>query len=146
MIIRSAAPTDLQAIVEFVIEEAREAEARLLDREVVGAAVEAGLADRALVRYWVAEHDGVPCAAIATVREWSDWHNAAYWWIQLAFVAPEQRGRGVLRALVDHVRAVALNQGVLELRLYVMPANARAVRAYEKLGFAVSPYVMMALR
>jgi len=146
ILIRSATPDDLHTLVDFVLAEAREAEARVLDPEIVTAAVGAALADRALARYWVADDTGFPCAAVGVVREWSDWHNTAYWWIQLAYVAPEYRGRGVIRGLVEHVQAVALSQNVPELRLYVDPTNARAIRAYEKLGFATSSYVMMTLR
>ena len=128
-----------------MIAEAREAEAREVARSTATAAVGAALADPALARYWIAELEASPVGAIAVTREWSDWRNAAYWWIQFVFVVPEQRGRGLLRALVDHVRAAATAEGAAEVRLYVHPSNARAIRAYEKLGFQPLPYRMMAL-
>jgi len=146
MIIRSATVVDLTSLVDFVLAEAHEAEGRELDRVTVAAAVGAALADPALARYWVAEDASVPIAAIAIVLEWSDWLNAAYWWVQLAYVTPDHRRRGVIRALVDHVRTVASTEGAPELRLYVHPSNTRAIRAYERLGFTLSPYVMMTLR
>ena len=44
----------------------------------------------------------------------------------------------------DRAREAA--EAAVELRLYVHPTNAHALRAYEKLGFVPLPYVMMALR
>jgi GNAT superfamily N-acetyltransferase len=146
MPVRVALSSDTPTLVDYVIAEAREAEGREVARETVTAAVGAALADPALMRYWVAEEGAAPIGAIAITREWSDWRNAAYWWIQFVFVVPEQRGRGLLRALVDHVRAAAAAEGAAEVRLYVHPSNARAIRAYEKLGFEPLPYRMMVLR
>jgi ribosomal protein S18 acetylase RimI-like enzyme len=146
MLIRAAQLSDAPTLVEYVIAEAREAEAREVARETATASVGAALADPALMRYWLAEEDGAPVAAISVTREWSDWRNAAYWWIQFVFVVPERRGQGLLRALVEHVRAEAVAAGAAEVRLYVHPENTRAVRAYEKLGFEPLPYRMMALR
>jgi ribosomal protein S18 acetylase RimI-like enzyme len=146
MLIRAALPSDAPTLVDYVIAEAREAEGRELARVTVTASVGATLADPSLMRYWLAEQDAAPVAAIAITREWSDWRNAAYWWIQFLFVVPEQRGRGLLRALVEHVRAASAAEGAAEVRLYVHPSNARAIRAYEKLGFEPLPYRMMTLR
>ena len=146
MQIRDAREDDAAVLIELVRAEAREAENRAPAVEVATAAVQAALRDPTLARYWIAEIDGRAVGAIAVVREWSDWNNAAYWWIQFVFVIPEQRGGQVVRALVDHVRAEARRGGAPELRLYVHPDNARAIRAYEKLGFARLPYVIMGLR
>ena len=146
MIIRSAEIADAELLARYVIDEAREAEGRVLDPDRALAATRTALADPALARYWIAEDAGAPMAAIAVTREWSDWNAGAYWYIQFVFVEPARRGQGVLRALVDHVRGEAKREGAVELRLYVHPENARAVRAYEKLGFARLPYVMMALQ
>jgi ribosomal protein S18 acetylase RimI-like enzyme len=149
--VREAVAEDAAVLVEMVCEEAREAEGRVPGEEVVRGAVEAALRDPSLARYWVAEVEGEAggpraVGAIAVVREWSDWNNAAYWWIQFVYVVPEERGGAVVRALVEHVRAEAQRAGAPEVRLYVHGENARAIRAYEKLGFARLPYVAMTLR
>ena len=146
MIIRPADLADAELLARYVIDEAREAEDRALERDRALAATRTALADPALARYWIAEGAGAPIGAIMVTREWSDWNNGAYWYIQFVFVEPAGRGQGVLRALVEHVRGEMQREGGVELRLYVHPENARAVRAYEKLGFARLPYVMMALR
>jgi RimJ/RimL family protein N-acetyltransferase len=51
------------------------------------------------------------------------------------WVDPDHRGAGVLGALVDAVRDWSTERGHPGLRLYVHAENARAVRAYEKVGF-----------
>jgi ribosomal protein S18 acetylase RimI-like enzyme len=153
--VREASTADADVLVAMVCEEAREAEGRVPGEEVVRGAVEAALREPALARYWVAEvasgggGDGAsarPVGAIAVVREWSDWNNAAYWWIQFVYVVPERRGGEVVRALVERVREEARVAGAPEVRLYVHGENARAIRAYEKIGFARLPYVAMMLK
>jgi GNAT superfamily N-acetyltransferase len=140
VLVHDATALDIPILVDFVLAEGREAEDRALDPGVVAKAVAAAVHDPTLARYWTAVENDAVIGAIAVVREWSDWHNSAYWWIQFVFVIPQARGRGVLDALVDHVTHVAGTVGSPELRLYVHPANARAARAYERLGFAPSPY------
>lgn len=142
--IRDATDADAPTLVQLVVAEAREAENRALEPDVVTAAVTAALRDPALARTWLAVDERGPIGAIAAVREWSDWHNAAYWWIQLLYIVPEARGRGLAGQLVEHVRRAASAAGAPELRLYVHPDNTRALRAYERLGFTASPYRILA--
>jgi ribosomal protein S18 acetylase RimI-like enzyme len=141
--VRDATASDIPVLVGFVVEEAREAQALVLDPAQVTASVSAMFADPALGRYWVVEQGGAIAGAIAVVREWSDWRNAAYWWIQFVYVRPEVRGRGLVEELIGHVRALA--SAAPEVRLYVHHDNARAIRAYERLGFRALPYRIMAI-
>lgn len=130
-------------LVDFVVAEAIEAEARTVDRAIVERAVTAALANPELARYWVLEDDGQVIAAIAVTTEWSDWHAAAYWWVQFVFVEPARRGQGTVDALMAAVETAAAAEGGAEIRLIVHPHNTRAVRAYEKLGFVAAPYLVM---
>src|SRR3954468_15362131 len=52
------------------------------------------------------------------------------------YITPAQRGRGVLRELVEAVAEWSVAMGRGELMLEVVVGNDRAVRAYERLGFA----------
>lgn len=52
------------------------------------------------------------------------------------WVAPEARGQGVGDALITAVADWARTAGYPRLRLDVADANARAVRLYERMGFA----------
>lgn len=51
------------------------------------------------------------------------------------WVAPECRGTGLGRALIDTVKAYAAARGYRELRLHVTSNNARAIRFYLRNGF-----------
>jgi RimJ/RimL family protein N-acetyltransferase len=52
------------------------------------------------------------------------------------YITPAHRGTGVLADLVEAVAAWSRAAGRLELMLEVVVGNDRAVRAYERLGFA----------
>lgn len=51
------------------------------------------------------------------------------------YVVPEERGRGVGRALVEHLEAVARGLGLGRLVLETGTRQVRAVALYQKLGF-----------
>ncbi len=50
-------------------------------------------------------------------------------------VGPDDRGRGVARALMRHLHGVAADRGATTIRLKVYRTNAAAVRLYESLGY-----------
>ena len=134
---------DLDTLVGFIVEEAREAEGIQQDREVIQRGVRRGLEDPETARYWVIEDAGEIVGSVSVVREWSDWHAGHYWWIQSMFVRPAYRGRGLMAQLLDAVEAEARARGAVELRLYVHHGNASAIRAYERDGFSRTPYLVM---
>ena len=55
-------------------------------------------------------------------------------------VLPAQRGRGVGQALLAACEAHARERGCCKLTLEVLSGNARALRSYERFGFA--PYAL----
>ena len=75
-------------------------------------------------------------------REWSDWNNGWYWWIQSVYVVPELRGRGVFKAMYAKVRELAAQEQVLQVRLYVDKTNTDAQRVYQRLGMEECHYLM----
>jgi GNAT superfamily N-acetyltransferase len=56
----------------------------------------------------------------------------------MVYVTPQRRGRGVLAGLVDAAAAWSAEQGRSRLVLAVMADNARAIRAYDRLGFTAT--------
>jgi ribosomal protein S18 acetylase RimI-like enzyme len=142
--IRQAEMADLETIVDFTLDEAREAEAVEKDRNQVRRGVLAGLEDPSLSSYWVAETpDGKVVASSSAVREWSDWHGEDYWWVQSLFILPEHRGCGLVERLLDTVADAARAAGAIDLRLYAHGANHRALEAYRRCGFGETEYVIM---
>ena len=59
-------------------------------------------------------------------------------WVGTVYVSPERRGSGDADRLMEAVTAVARDAGHLQLELYVLSTNARAVRFYERHGFRVT--------
>lgn len=54
------------------------------------------------------------------------------------FTAPEYRGKGINKKIIDALEQWSLSQGVTEMRLEVYIENTSAIRAYEKIGFSGS--------
>jgi RimJ/RimL family protein N-acetyltransferase len=139
--VRSGEPTDAAAIVGFQLRMARETEALELDRATLGRGVAAVFADPRKGAYWIAERDGLAVGCLLTTFEWSDWRDGVVLWIQSVYVVPEERGRGVYRALYARVRRqVAESETLKGIRLYVDKRNAAAQRVYERLGMTREHY------
>ena len=142
MTIRAARSSDAEVIADFNGRIARETEGLELDADTVRSGVEALLRDPRKGIYRVAEIDGEVAGQMLITVEWSDWRNAWFWWIQSVYTAPQARGKGVFRALYDHVCAEAeAHDEVCGLRLYVAKENGAAQEAYRKVGMEPSFYV-----
>jgi len=139
--VRAGRPEDAPAIVDFQLRMARETEDLELDRDTLTGGVEAVFADPRKGAYWVAERQGQLVGGLLTTFEWSDWRNGTILWIQSVYVVPEERGRGVYRALYEHLRAkVEADPALKGIRLYVDKRNAGAQRVYERLGMTREHY------
>lgn len=146
-IIRDAAPADAHALAEFNCLMALETEDARLTPAVVRRGVEAVFAQPARGFYVVAEAGPASgdardiAAALLVTREWSDWRNAEWWWIQSVYVRASHRRRGAYRALYEHVTARAAAAGnVCGFRLYVERDNAIAQQTYAALGMRETRY------
>jgi ribosomal protein S18 acetylase RimI-like enzyme len=82
---------------------------------------------------WIAEEDG-QMAGFAIV-EWNQEPDEVIAYIQTIEVAPEARGRGVGRKLLDHIEDSARHAGACLIWLHVREANASAIRLYEAHGY-----------
>ena len=148
--VRPAQAADLDLLAGWAAAMAWETEHKRLDPAIVRAGVEAGLADPARARYFVAMEQALTAgretiaSAVGTLmltREWSDWRNGEWWWIQSVYVAEEHRRRGVFAALYRHVEQLArAADGVIGLRLYVERDNANAQNTYQSLGMQDAGY------
>ena len=140
--ISKAADDDAAAIIGFQVAMAMETEGLSLDRERVGLGVRAVMDDNARGVYIVARENGTPVGSLMVTREWSDWNNCWYWWVQSVYVLPEHRRSGVLRAMYSYVKSLAVQEGITTVRLYVDRDNRKAQQAYERLGMAECHYLM----
>ena len=141
--IRRAGLRDAPALVEFNSAMALETEGKVLLPRVIGAGVRGLLRRPDSGFYMVAELDGAVIAALMVTREWSDWRNGDFWWIQSVYVRPAFRRRGVYRRLYRHLQAqAAKKRAVCGFRLYVERDNRRAQAAYRANGMDRTHYLV----
>ena len=141
-VIRPADPGDAEKLVEFNVAMAFESEGLRLKPGDVERGVKSSLDDPARGRYYVAERGGRILGQIRVTREWSDWNNSEYWWIQNVYVAPPARRQGIYAALHRHVVDLADEAGACGLQLYVDKGNQDAQAAYRRLGMNASHYLI----
>ena len=149
-VVRAATPGDLDLLAGWACAMAQETEGKALDDGAVRAGIDAGLRDASLAHYFIAsrrmqlagrETIDAPAATLMLTREWSDWRNGTWWWIQSVYVAPHHRRHGAYRALHRHVETLARTaDGVIGLRLYVERDNATAQSTYAALGMSDARY------
>ena len=139
--IRRAAPDDAATVAEFNAQLAQETEDLSLSRAQLREGVDQALGDSARGVYWLAEVNRLVVGQLMITREWSDWRNGWFWWIQSVYVRKEWRGRGVFQALYGFVEEQAADQpDVCGLRLYVDARNAAAKAVYQRLGMEHTNY------
>lgn len=144
LILRLAGPSDAPTIVEFNRLLALESEGKALDPEQLAPGVAAVLRDPDKGVYHLAEQDGVILGQMMLTREWSDWRNGWFWWIQSVYVRAEARRLGVFRSLYQHVHSLAqADASVIGLRLYVEHENHRAQQTYQSLGMDRTGYLVL---
>lgn len=142
---RRARRDEIPTLIHMIRAMAMESEGRELAEEILAVSVPRVFDEPALGTYWVmARGEKDTCVACTmTTTEWSDWHNAPYWWLQSVYVHPDHRGRGLMGEMIRALTQEAKQNGAVELRLYVERENQRAIRAYEKVGFDDSHYLVM---
>lgn len=140
--ITTATAADIEAIAQFQMDMAMESEGTTLHREIVLKGVSAVIADETKGSYTIARYNGVPIGSLLITREWSDWNNSWYWWIQSVYVKPEYRKIGVFRTMYATLKASAIRNGISEIRLYVDKTNHRAQNVYKQTGMHESHYLM----
>lgn len=142
-IIDNAKMTDAEVITDFQLLMAEESEGTTLDRETVLKGVTAGIEDPAKGLYFVARTpEGEAAGSLFLTKEWSDWNNCSYWWIQSVYVRPEFRRQGAFSSLYAEVRRLGKAEGTTCLRLYVDRENVSAQECYHKQGMAECHYLM----
>jgi GNAT superfamily N-acetyltransferase len=84
---------------------------------------------------FIAERDGAIAGCLHMVGA-VDFFGMRHGHISVIAVTPESEGSGVGRALMEYAEAWTKRRGYSLLTLNVFAANARALRFYERAGFA----------
>ena len=144
--IRVATLADLDTIAANNLAMAVETENLQLDPVRSRSGVRRVLTDTQRGTYYLGEREGKVVGQLLITREWSDWRDDWFWWLQSVYVAPEARGSGVYSALHHHVEQLARKSpGVCGLRLYVDRQNTTAIQIYQQLGMRQTNYDLMEL-
>ncbi len=111
--------------------------------EVILAGVNRMIEDDNLGFYLVAEDEGEILASLMVTKEWSDWRNGVFWWIQSVYVRKKWRKQGIYRKLYQKVKELAeTTRDVCGYRLYVERENTVAQKVYENVGMEETHYLM----
>lgn len=141
--LRHARMADVDRITAHNLAMASETEDRALDADTVRKGVAAVIDHPERGFYLCAEMDGRVVGQCLVTREWSDWRNGDFWWIQSVYVREEYRGSGVFTRLFHALETEARSQeDVVGLRLYVAGSNSGAQRTYERLGMLATRYLI----
>ena len=133
---------DIKEIVRFQLAMAMESEGTTLDIERVVAGVTAVMNDPNKGFYLVAKIAKDTAGSLMITKEWSDWNNQWYWWVQSVYVAPEFRNKGVFKRLYTKVKELAATDGISQIRLYVDKSNILAQSVYNRTGMEECHYLM----
>ena len=141
--VRRANLGDIDILTDFNCRLARETEGETLNSQIVRDGVRRGLERDEEVVYFIAEVNSDPAGALMLTREWSDWRNKTFWWIQSVYVHPDYRNQGIFKALYKRILSDAkAQQTVGGLRLYVEQENEKAHLVYRQLGMKRTSYQM----
>lgn len=133
--------SDLESIAGFQQHMAMETENRRLEESTILQGVESVLREPEKGFYIIARCGERIIASLMVTREWSDWRNGWFWWIQSVYVVFDFRRKGIFSRMYHHVRQRASTlDNVCGLRLYVERKNHNAIRTYRSLGMVETSY------
>ncbi len=89
-----------------------------------------GFGDSPYFSCLIAEEDGVPAGFAFYFFDYSTWLGRPGIYLEDIFVHPEFRGRGIGKALLQKVAAIAVEKGCLRLKWQVLDWNRPAIDFY----------------
>lgn len=141
--IRKAKIEDLETVVKFNYNLAKETEDKELDLETLTKGVRAILSDSTKGQYYVYVTDNIVVGQIMYTYEWSDWRNGMFLWVQSVYVDSEYRRKGIFKELYNYVKKICDDdEGNTGVRLYVEKENFNAKATYKSLGMQECNYHM----
>jgi len=139
--IRKAKMKDLEIIVKFNYNLAKETEDKELDLKTLTKGVESILTDTSKGQYYVYIINEEVIGQIMHTYEWSDWRNGMFLWIQSVYVDAKHRRKGIFRELYNYVKNICNeDDGIVGIRLYVEKENFNAKSTYKSLGMQECNY------
>ncbi len=93
-----------------------------------------GFGPRPFYECLIAEHDGKPAGFALYFFNYSTWVGRPGIYLEDLFIAPELRGLGIGKALLQRVAAVAVENGCERLQWAVLDWNTPAIDFYAAMG------------
>jgi GNAT superfamily N-acetyltransferase len=141
--IRRAGQAEVDIITGFQLAMALETENIHLNKNTITQGVQAVFDDSSKGCYYVALDGSEVVACMLTTYEWSDWRNGTFIWLQSVYVQPAWRGKGIFRAMYQHIKKmVDEHDGLKGIRLYVFHTNQHARAVYNNIGMSDQHYRM----
>jgi GNAT superfamily N-acetyltransferase len=82
----------------------------------------------------IAEWNNRPAGFALFFYHYSTWRGQAALYLEDLFVYPEMRGKGIGKALLEHLAEIAVRENCYGIRWMVLEWNEPAIRFYESLG------------
>ena len=82
----------------------------------------------------IAEQDGLPAGFALYFYDYSTWLGRPGLYLEDIFVHPELRGRGIGKALLQSLAAIALEKGCARMKWNVLDWNTPAIEFYHSMG------------
>ena len=134
LVLRPATAADAGLILRFIIELAvyeKEPDAVVTDQDGIAASL---FGQGATARALIAELDAEPVGYAVWFASYSTWLGRNGLYLEDLYVTPEMRGRGVGKAILRQLAALAVAQGCGRMEWSVLDWNAPAIAFYESGG------------
>ena len=135
--IRNAIRDDAKLILDFIrrlAEYEREPKAVSASEEDL---LRDGFGPAPKYRCIIAEWENRPAGFAFFFYNYSTWRGRPGLYLEDLFVLPEMRGKGIGRALMQHLAQIALRENCYGIRWMVLEWNEPALKFYEALGAEV---------
>ncbi|SFP53898.1 GNAT family N-acetyltransferase [Sphingomonas rubra] len=132
--IRAATPADVPVILALVRELAafeREPDAVKATEPMLAAAL---FGERPAAEAVIAEADGAAVGFALFFHNFSTWTGRRGLYLEDLYVTPAARGRGIGKALLRHLAALAVERGCARFEWSVLDWNADAIAFYRAMG------------
>jgi len=132
--IRPATPADVGQILKFIRDLAayeREPDAVVATEEDL---LRHGFGEQPYFRCLMADWDGSPAGFALYFYDYSTWMGRPGLYLEDVYVDPPLRGRGIGKALLQRLAAIALEDGCARLKWQVLDWNESAIEFYRSLG------------
>jgi GNAT superfamily N-acetyltransferase len=134
VVIRDAAPSDVELIFGWIVELARYERAADQVTGSVSLLHEALFGPSPSAEAVIAEVDGEPAGFALFHGTFSTWECRPGIWLEDLYVPPERRRAGVGVALLSHLAGLTRGRGCARLEWAALDWNTPALQFYDKLG------------